>query len=459
MRAIAHLGVLLVLIATWAGRVRAFKGIDDYSKTPDEGSYTCDELKRWLGSEKHYSHPEKKKILFGMLEDDSACKAKPVMMIDNVDFGWGPDKKKGYFRSSDKRQCKETDEVAVIMLSNYSIKHNFSHFLHSLLRLFCALVDARFIVWNNETKKYERKVDFTLWYDENLPLTDVSLKWYGALSIKSRSLKEVRKGTCVSAKKVLYGNGCVKLLAPEKWFGYPGCRSMAILPAFGEYMREQFKAQSLKDLIILDEGTRDSSDLGLRVAFAVRDVGHETGKRAISNLETVQRLLNLNQRLKASYENITFEHLDGPSTVRYMAGTHVFVSVHGAGMTNMFFMNPGTSVVEIIPYPMCNCKSPDYFYGISGYYHGSSRAAHISHYPYCVPEEDTVFHTNVTLKTNPEFGPEVKCNWRHLHSVESIRLEPFKFLSFLRGVERDLVIKGIVQLQKPIVNMNPHANG
>ena len=142
-----------------------------------------------------------------------------------------------------------------------------------------------------------------------------------------------------------------------------------------------------------------------------------------------------------------------------MAGTHIFISVHGAGMTNMFFMNPGTSVVEIIPYPMCNCKSPDYFYGIGGYYHGSSRAAHISHYPYCVPEEDTVFHTNVTLKTHPEFGPEVKCSWRHLHSVESVRLEPYKFLSFLRTVERDLIIKGVVQLQKPVVTMNPHANG
>ena len=62
-------------------------------------------------------------------------------------------------------------------------------------------------------------------------------------------------------------------------------------------------------------------------------------------------------------ENITFEHLDVPSTVRYMAMTHVLVSVHGAGMTNMMFMNPGSAVVEIIPFPLCSCRSPDYFYG------------------------------------------------------------------------------------------------
>lgn len=448
----------LSLLLACAAVSEAFKGIEDYSSAPDQGEYTCDELKRWLGSEKHYSHPEKKRTLFAMMEDDTKCKKNPAMMIENVHFGTTTGVKRGYFQGSNV-QCETTDDVAVIMLSNFSIKHNFSHFLHSLLRLFCALIDAKLLVWNTSTKKYERAVDFTLWYDENLPLTDVSRKWYNAISIKSRSLREVKRGSCVSAKKVVYGNGCVKLLPPEKWFGYPGCRSMELLPAFGEFFREQFNAQSLKDLIVLDEGTRDSADLGLRVAFAVRDVGHETGKRSISNLGVTQQLLIDQARLKVSYENITFEHLDAPSTVRYMAGTHIFVSVHGAGMTNMFFMNPGTSVVEIIPYPMCDCRSPDFFYGIGGYYHGSSRAAHVSHYAYCVPKEHTKFHTDVKVKMHAEYGPEVKCSWRHLHSVESLTLEPSKFLSFMRAVERDLVIKGIIQLQKPIVTMNPHANG
>jgi hypothetical protein len=35
--------------------------------------------------------------------------------------------------------------------------------------------------------------------------------------------------------------------------------------------------------------------------------------------------------VRSSMENVTFEHLDVPSTVRYMAGVHIFVSVHGAG--------------------------------------------------------------------------------------------------------------------------------
>lgn len=52
-----------------------------------------------------------------------------------------------------------------------------------------------------------------------------------------------------------------------------------------------------------------------------------------------------------------------------MADVDVFVSVHGAAMTNMFFMRPGSAVVELLPYPLCHCRSPDYFYGVGGYYH------------------------------------------------------------------------------------------
>ena len=71
------------------------------------------------------------------------------------------------------------------------------------------------------------------------------------------------------------------------------------------------------------------------------------GKRSISNLELVQRLLRKTQHIRTSTENVTFEHFDVSATVRYMATVHIFVSVHGAGMTNMFFMNPGAAVVEV----------------------------------------------------------------------------------------------------------------
>ena len=56
--------------------------------------------------------------------------------------------------------------------------------------------------------------------------------------------------------------------------------------------------------------------------------------------------------------------------IDFMSNIHIFISVHGAGMTNMFFMTANTVVVEIIPWPLCHCNSPDYFYGIGGYYHG-----------------------------------------------------------------------------------------
>lgn len=60
-------------------------------------------------------------------------------------------------------------------------------------------------------------------------------------------------------------------------------------------------------------------------------------------------------------------------------------------MTNTFFMHPNSAIVEIIPHPLCTCRSRDYFYGISGYYHGSSIAQGIRHYVYCVPAYNTDF--------------------------------------------------------------------
>ena len=74
------------------------------------------------------------------------------------------------------------------------------------------------------------------------------------------------------------------------------------------------------------------------VSFAVRAVGSLTGRRVISNLESVQSLLIKTQRIRANIENITFEHLDVASTVRYMAGVHIFISVHGAGLIFVYFM-------------------------------------------------------------------------------------------------------------------------
>jgi hypothetical protein len=76
--------------------------------------------------------------------------------------------------------------------------------------------------------------------------------------------------------------------------------------------------------------------------------------------------------------------------------TAVICMLVGAGMTNTFFMHPNSAIVEIIPHPLCTCRSRDYFYGISGYYHGSSIAQGIRHYVYCVPAYNTVFQVPIS---------------------------------------------------------------
>ena len=445
----------------------------DWGYIKESGNYTCDELTRWLGTEKHYSN-KNREVLFGLNEGDTACKKQPVLLLHDVKFGRGASKggDVSYFRStSSSLTCKQKDTHVVAYLSNFSINNNFSHFLHGLLKLFCALIDAQWIVWDNGTEKFVQAVDYTIWLDEYFKLDDAKLKWLGAMGGRIFHLgKQLPVGNCAAAQELIYGSGCVKLLPPEKWFGYPGCRAGDMLPAFGDYMRQQFKAPSVKDLFLID---RDSDNVmekrkerlshsavkgndgdGIRVAFAVRDTTAETGKRVISNLDITQVLLQQTQHIRTKTENVTFEHFDVPSTVKYMASVHIFVSVHGAGMTNMFFMNPGSAVVEIIPYPLCNCKSPDYFYGVGGYYHGSSVAQNIRHYPYCVEAKDVTWH-----KKPDDIHEGSRCSWKHLHLVESVRLDTTRFVSLMRSVERDLIQAGTVILTQPIIRMSPHANG
>lgn len=430
-----------------------FKG---FETLVERENYTCTEITRWLGTEKHYSN-DKKEILFGLLlattSNQKCNNHPPLIFMHNIKWGSIGSTGKKSFAPKAKEKCESHDEYAVAFLSNFSINNNFSHFLHALLRLFCALIDARLIIWNASTRKFVERVPYTIWLDEYFKLTDDKLSWLKSMGGTLRHLKNVK--SCVSSGHLLYGSGCVRLLPPEKWFGYPGCRAAEMLPAFGQYMRQVHSALGPKDLVLVDEIGTERTDPGLRMSFAVRDVSALTGKRAISNLNQVQNLLHKTQHVRSSMENITFEHLDVPSTVRYMAGVHIFISVHGAGMTNMFFMNPGSAVVEIIPYPLCNCRSPDYFYGAGGYYHGSSIAQNIRHYHYCVPSQDTKWHK----KPIEKLKPGVKCSWKYLHGVESVSLDPSRFVSLMRNVERDLVAQGSITLSRPIINVAPHANG
>ena len=426
----------------------------------ETGNYTCDEMVRWLGTEKHYSNG-KKEVLFGLLASHN-CQQQPVMLLKDISFGWSSVSNKRTFFANPRRpdksftkQCQTHDEHAVAYLSNFSINNNFSHFLHGLLRLFCALIDARYIVYESSTDTFAVAKNYTIWLDEYFKLNEAKQIWLKSFGGTLRSLtKQPTKGNCVSSSSLVYGSGCMRLLPPEKWFGYPGCRAGEILPAFGQFMRQRHMAAGPEALLLTDQEVSAHTDPGLRVAFAVRDVGAETGTRSISNLAKVQALIRRTQHIRSSMENVTFEHLDVPSTIRYMAAVHIFVSVHGAGMTNMFFMNPGSAVVEIIPFPLCNCRSPDYFYGVGGYYHGSSVAQGIKHYPYCVPATDVTWHNK---PDDVKLGG--KCSWKHLHSVKSIYIDPTRFVSLMRNVERDLVATGTITLTKPIINVSPHANG
>jgi hypothetical protein len=445
--------ILLLVLYVKSSQTIVFK--ESYDDVAANGSYTCDDLTRWVGTEKHYSN-EKKAPLFTFLRGMN-CKNNqyPVVFFDNISYGWSQSGKRLFFPPEKQSACNsDRDPYVVVYLSNYSINNNFSHFLHGLLRLFCALIDSRWLIWDHNVHNFVPSVNYTIWLDEYLRITPEKAVWLSALGSSFRMLNEVEKGQCVSAEKTLYGSGCLKLLPPEKWFGYPGCRAGKVLPAFGHYMRRRFMGQSSKDLVLLDEHGSSRIDPGLRVAFAVRDVSAITGRRVVSNLHEIQVKLKRSQHIRTSTENVTFEHLDVPSTVRYMAGVHIFVSVHGAGMTNMFFMNPGTAVVEIIPYPLCHCKSPDYFYGIGGYYHGSAVAQGIKHYHYCVPPEDTNWY-----RVPEKLSSHMQCSWKLLHAVDSVRLDPALFLSLMRQVERDLIATEMIQLTKPIIHMSPHANG
>ena len=439
----------------------------DFSSVADRGNYTCDELTRWLGSEKHYSN-DKKEAIFNLLAGkDCWSSTAPVIFLQDITFGYSNAlRKKTFMQSVDSQITKShyvvEDQFAVAFLSNFSINNNFSHFLHSLLRLFCALLDAKWLQWDSVSGRFVPKVRYSIWLDEYFKISPSKLVWLNALGGTVKPLGTLlNQESYASSKVLLYGSGCVKLLPPEKWFGYPHCRAGEVLPAFGHHMRQVFGADGAHKLKIIDDRSFVNNTLssvapdgGLRVAFAVRDSGDLTGKRSISNLSKVQAILQANQNVKTIIENVTFGHLNVSSTVKYMAGVHVFVSVHGAGMTNMFFMNPGSVVIEIIPYPLCNCQSPDYFYGVGGYYHGNAIAQNIRHYPYCVPAEDTMWHA---VPKNLKDG--MKCSWRHLHAVESVRLDATRFVSLMRNVERDLVAAGTMILTVPSIAINPHSNG
>lgn len=414
--------------------------------------------------------------MFGLFAHQSCGGRLPVLSLGNISFGYSKTGKRLFFPNENGvMPCKHKDKLAVAYLSNFSINNNYSHFLHGLLRLFCALLDARILLWDAVHGSFQQTQPYALWLDEYLKVNANKLQWFRSFGGMVRQLgPELKSGECVLASSLVYGSGCVKLLPPEKWFGYPGCRANAVLPAFGYFMRQVHRVSNNRDLVLLTTGhsnqqvedpmqhlpTHYNDSLhdvkhSLSIGFAVRAVGDKTGKREISNLNIIQNYLRRENYMTSSISNITFEHLDVKGTVETMANTHILVSVHGAGMTNMFFMKSGTAIVEIIPFPLCHCQSKDFFYGDGGYYHGSAIAQGMKHYTYCVPSADTHWYHRP-----PEIDNEdVRCSWKYLHGVRSVHIDKMRFVALLRKVKRDLIASGTIILTSPVINMHAHANG
>jgi hypothetical protein len=196
-------------------------GHHEFSNVADNGTYSCSELQKWSKVEKHYSN-DRSKSFFQMMESDK-CAAAPVMTLSSVRYSQSSEN--NFFSPLKDGSCTSHDKNAIIFLSSFSINHNFSHFLHGVLRLFCALMDAHFIVWDDVSNAFVAAVDYVIWIDENFKTSPQILKWLGALG-QIRQLSSLRNNRdCVSADRLVYGSGCVKLLPPEKWYGYPGCRA------------------------------------------------------------------------------------------------------------------------------------------------------------------------------------------------------------------------------------------
>lgn len=150
----------------------------DLRDLADNRNYTCDELIRWLGTEKHYSN-DKKNVLFGMLaESGQSCQSQPYVKLKDVSFGVAKNARTFFYNPGisngiPSKSCGATDELVVVFLSNYSINNNFSHFLHALVRLFCALVDSKIIVWQADKETFVVRHKYTVWLDEYFKLSPV----------------------------------------------------------------------------------------------------------------------------------------------------------------------------------------------------------------------------------------------------------------------------------------------
>lgn len=82
--------------------------------------------------------------------------------------------------------------------------------------------------------------------------------------------------------------------------------------------------------------------------------------RQISNEEEVERILQAH-----GFETVFFEDLTFEEQIKLMQETAVLIGLHGAGLTNMMFLNPGAKIIEIINYKLDDHL---FYYFLSSYF-------------------------------------------------------------------------------------------
>lgn len=178
-----------------------------FNRIADNRNYSCDEIIRWLGTEKHYSN-DKKNVLFGLVAQSGLGCQQPYIVLKDISFGSSKNMRTFFHNPRDKagqteKECTADDKLAVVLLSNFSINNNFSHFLHALLRLFCALLDAHIIEWNTALEVFEVKQKYTLWLDEYFKLNPEKNQWLRSFGGEVRSLRDLGK-LCISCPICVY---------------------------------------------------------------------------------------------------------------------------------------------------------------------------------------------------------------------------------------------------------------
>jgi hypothetical protein len=92
-----------------------------------------------------------------------------------------------------------------------------------------------------------------------------------------------------------------------------------------------------------------------------------TGKRKIENFNEVKKILN-----KYNFKILQFENISFPEQIRIVNNCEILGGVHGAGLTNMLFLNKKAKIIEVRA--KNDCKNNCFFtlasnLGLDYYYH------------------------------------------------------------------------------------------